>query len=315
MTEIDILLAVYNGERFIEEQIASILGQTHATINLIIRDNASTDQTVSIIQRLAKQHQTRIKLITSHVNQGVVGNFSALMKVSQASYVMFSDADDKWLPNKVELTLQKMKATEGHDTLKPILIHTDLSVVDKDLQLIHPSFCRFSNIDPEKGKALAKQLVQNTITGCTTMVNRALLDLALPIPQEIVMHDWWLGIVAAAFGKIWFIDEPTILYRQHGMNDTGAKRYGLLSYFNRVKNPKERKKLSLNRQKRFRQAETLLTRYRLQLSLKQIELLEAYLMLENGPFFKKRALMIKYGFFKRGFLRNVMEFLPLEWAF
>lgn len=315
MEPIEILLAVYNGEKFIREQIESIIKQTHP-VQLIIRDNHSEDNTAAVVQDYASKYPGQVSLIQSTTNIGVIGNFTALMEVSKARYVMFSDADDLWHPEKVAKTFAKMKELESqHGYSKPFLVHSDLTVVDRNLNIIHPSFWNYSNLKPEQSSRMEKQLVQNTITGCTTMVNRMLLDLALPIPEEIVMHDWWLGLIAAAFGKIETVNEPTMLYRQHGMNDTGAKKYGLISYFNRIRCLKTREKIASNKRKRFRQAEALLKNFANRLDAKQKEILCDYLKIEKASFLKKRALMIKHGFYKQGFLRNAAEFLPMDWLF
>lgn len=311
MERIDVLLAVFNGEKFIKEQIESILDQTYKPLHLIIRDNCSDDSTATIVKKFCVKFPDRITFISSPKNQGVIGNFAALMEETKSNYVMFSDADDQWNKDKVQKTFEKMRELENlYGKTKPLLVHTDLTVVDKNLSAIHPSFWQYSNICPKIGNSLTKQLVQNTITGCTTLINRSLLDLALPILDDvIVMHDWWLGLIASAFGKIDFVNEPTMLYRQHGKNDTGAKRYGFFSYFKRFTNPNERKKIQLNKQKRFLQAKILLKLYENLLDTKQKELLNAFIRMENAPFFEKRALMIKHRLYKQGLLRNILEFI------
>lgn len=313
--EIEVLMAVYNGEKFIREQIHSILNQTDPDVKIIIRDNASEDSTIKIVEECIHSHPDRIKLIRSAKNVGVIGNFAALMEQSKADYVMFSDADDVWKKDKIEKTFAKLKAIEKiHGSKKSILIHTDLTVVNRELQTIHESFWKYSNLNvTQKGHLLNRLLIQNVVTGCTVMVNRALLNLALPIPDHIVMHDWWLGLVASAFGSIDTVNAPTILYRQHGGNDTGAKKYGVISYLKRVLNRSQKKKISDNIQKRFRQAETLSERYKMMLSHENKDILDAFVKMESATFFKKRYLMAKYGFYKHGILRNAIEFLPLDW--
>ncbi len=108
----------------------------------------------------------------------------------------------------------------------PILAHTDLVVVDENLQAIAPSFWSYSNLNPYCGSRLNRLLIQNVVTGSATMVNGALARLASPIPQEAVLHDWWLALIASALGRIEAIPERTVLYRQHGRNCLGATSYG-----------------------------------------------------------------------------------------
>ncbi|KAF3362596.1 dTDP-rhamnosyl transferase RfbG [Chlamydiales bacterium STE3] len=314
MKTVQVLLAVYNGEQFIEEQITSILNQSYPLIHLIIRDNASQDATKAIIKKIVAEHPGKITLISSPTNDGVIGNFAKLAEASSADYVMFSDADDIWQQDKVAQSLEKMQQLEEiHGPKFPLLVHTDLTIVNRDQQLIHSSFWKYSNLVPEKGHYLSRQLVQNVITGCTVLTNRPLLDLALPFPHDIVMHDWWLGLVAIALGKVACIDKQTMLYRQHGGNDTGAKRYGMFSFLKRFNQPKERNKLRLNAHKKLQQAKCLQTRYAEFLSHSDRETLEAFTRLHQVGFFEKRRLMLKFKFYKQGFLRNLIEFLPLEW--
>lgn len=308
---IQILLAVYNGEKFIEEQISSIMLQSYSDIHLVLRDNHSSDKTVQIIESLSLKYPGKISLIKSSKNDGVIGNFAKLAEYSTAPYIMFSDADDIWHKDKVLKSILKMKELEKKQGEKcPLLVHTDLTVVDRDLNVIHPSFWRYSKLNPLKGSSLARQLVQNSITGCTTMVNRPLLDLALPFPESIVMHDWWLGLIAASIGKIEAISEPTMLYRQHGNNDTGAKKYGLKSFLKRMK---EKEKVRNNLEKKFAQACELKIRLSSKLSSHQQQLLDKFISLKNTSFWAKRYAIFKNGFYKQGFLRNVIEFMPYEW--
>jgi glycosyltransferase involved in cell wall biosynthesis len=311
--QIDVLMAVFNGEKYIEEQITSILNQTYQNLHLIIRDNASEDSTVNIIERLIEGNPDRITLLCSLKNVGVIGNFSALMEQSHADYVMFSDADDVWQLDKVEKTVAELNELEkkfGKDN--PLLVHTDLTVVNGQLKPLHPSFWKYSHIKPQKGDALNRLLVQNVVTGCTMLVNRPLLNLALPIPESIVMHDWWLALIASAFGHIGTVDEPTMLYRQHGSNDTGAKKFSIVSSLKRHLNKKEQQKISLSKPKRFKQAQELLQRYKKLLSQEQITLLTDFVLMEKASFLKKRYLMTKHKFLKHGFARNVVSFLPFD---
>jgi glycosyltransferase involved in cell wall biosynthesis len=312
--KIEVLMAVYNGEKFIAEQLHSILNQTEKDLHIIIRDNFSEDNTVKIVQNIAKAYPDRITLICSPQNDGVIGNFAALMQKSQAKYIMFSDADDTWHKDKVEKTFAKFNKLEklyGKET--PLLVHTDLIVTDRDLNPTAPSFWKFSHLNIDQGHALNRLLVQNVITGCTVMVNRALLEAAMPIPEGIVMHDWWLGLNASGLGHVGTVSEATMLYRQHGGNDTGAKKYGVISYFKRALDKKQKKKISENIQKRFNQAKALLEKHKANLKPNQIATLEAFIKMQNASFFQKRYLMAKYGLYKHGFLRNTIEFLPLDW--
>ena len=242
-----VLMAVYNGAHFLESQVASILAQSYSQIRLYVRDDGSTDGSVDILRAMVEQYSGRIILLQDEEKHlGVIGNFHRLLCTASQSgsepYLMLADQDDVWFADKVEVTLQEMRQTErwaGKDT--PVLVHTDLCVTNANLHILDPSFWHYQHLDP--GQDDLRQLcMQNMVTGCTVMMNRALLKKALPIPEGVLMHDWWLGLVASAFGVIRFIPQATMFYRQHGNNDTGAKQFGptyVMRAFLRIKSNTE----------------------------------------------------------------------------
>lgn len=226
---IGILLATYNGGRYINQLLASIQSQSYADFRLYVRDDGSTDDTVNIVRR-ASLDDDRIRIVEDgRGNQRVVQNFARLMEHALAdgcSAAFFADQDDIWHSDKVELgcrELQRMESQHGAST--PLMVHTDLEVVDSELQRVHSSFIRFSGITNNLERPIQTLLVQNFVTGCTMLANRSLLQAALPIPDEAVMHDWWLALCAASLGEIGFIDQPTIKYRQHEGNQVGATSF------------------------------------------------------------------------------------------
>lgn len=302
---VDILLATYNGFSFIASQLDSILAQSYKNIHLIIRDDLSTDCTRKILETYTNRFPDKITLLPSEKRLGVKCNFSSLMEHSKADYIMFADQDDVWEENKVDKTIEVMKELEkGSPINTPLLVHSDLKVVDRDLNVLSPSFWHYSEINPQKGQVLNRLLMQNVVTGCAMMINRTLLELALPIPENSAMHDWWLALVAAAFGKIEIMPESTIWYRQHGKNALGAKKFFSWDYFreglNKVREPELSKQIH---------AKELLLRYSDRLSSTQFELLKAYQELPQAAIPKKVFLIFKYKFFKLGFLRNVVNIL------
>lgn len=225
---VEILLATYNGVRFLDSQLSSIFSQTYSNWHILIRDDGSNDGTVQLLDHFAARYPKCIKIIQNHERGlGARGNFARLLEYASAPYVMFCDQDDIWMPNKIEVLIQKMlqlEASMGSST--PILVHSDLEVVDKDLNTIAKSFWQYQYLSPTSGQGWNTLLVQNTVTGCATLVNRALYRKALPIPTEAIMHDWWLALVAAVFGHLEALPQPTVRYRQHLTNDTGAKAWG-----------------------------------------------------------------------------------------
>ncbi len=304
--QIDVLMAVYNGHRYIEPQIESILNQTHRNIRLIIRDDSSKDKSQEILRHWQKKHYQKIQVIYSETNLGIIGNFEELMKESKAPYVMFADQDDVWRVDKAARTLAKMQELERENPgEQPLLVHTDLRVVDKELREVAPSFWDYAGLFPHRKATLGRQITQNNITGCTVMINRPLLEMAMPIPKNsIVMHDWWLGLVASAFGKIGIVPEQTILYRQHGANEIGAKQFSWSSFKRSQAHKGEVRKQTQ------KQAQAFLDRYGAHLSVDKKNIVEAYMKMQKSWLsFERGYLMLKFGLYKQGILRNLNQFL------
>ncbi len=230
---IDVLMAAFNGERFLPEQLDSILTQTEQDFQLLWQDDGSTDETVHILAAYEDAHPDKIHRISGpdHV-KSAKGNFMSLLDKSQADYVCFSDQDDRWRQDKLETTLAAMRAGEkqyGKET--PLLVHTDLAVVDENLAIIAPSFFQYQKLNPNQNN-LNRLLVQNHVTGCTMMINRSLALLLKMAPAKaMAMHDWWAAMAACAMGHILFLDKPTVDYRQHGRNQVGSQGGGLSNKF------------------------------------------------------------------------------------
>lgn len=227
MTDISIVLCTYNGKNYIKEQLNSIYNQTLLPNEIIICDDRSTDNTIEIIKNwiIDKKTSIDIKIIVNEEQLGPIKNFEKGLLLSRGSYIFFCDQDDIWLPCKIEKTYTKMKEMETLYGDIPLLVHTDLMVVDKHLRLINYSMFQSQGLKNAEKYPLKTLLVQNYITGCTMMINKIAKQESLPFPNKIIMHDWWMGLIVAATGKIGFINEPTIKYRQHGHNTIGAKKY------------------------------------------------------------------------------------------
>ena len=235
---IQILLATFNGEKYLPEQLDSLFSQTNQDWTLLAHDDGSSDKTVLILKRYQNEFPTRIELIEDGVKTGSPkNNFAHLMAHSEADYVMFCDQDDVWLREKIETTLKRMKETEMNHPNKPVLVHTDLVIVDADLDVISPSMFLYQKL--MQAPNINQLLVHNNVTGCTAMINRLALRISMPVPAEAVMHDWWLALrVITQDGHISLIRQPTVLYRQHESNSVGSKKINLRYYFNVRKNAK-----------------------------------------------------------------------------
>lgn len=208
-------MSTYNGEKYIAQQIESIQKQTFTDWQLIIRDDGSTDKTCQIIQKII-QTDARMQLIQAE-NVGVIQSFYELVKKETADFYFFSDQDDVWLPEKLEIVLAQAKKQQNNE---PILYYTDLKIVDKHLTVLSKSMIKLQS--DHANTNLNQELTENTVTGCTMMINHRLAE-KWQDSSNIIMHDWWLALLAAALGKLIYIDQPTILYRQHADNVLGAR--------------------------------------------------------------------------------------------
>jgi len=311
---IDVLMAVYNNADFISAQLQSLIDQSYSNFRIIIRDDSSTDDSVLLIEEFSLKHPGKIVLIRGSENLGASGNFSALMQEASAHYIMFCDADDIWLPEKIEQSLALMKENERvHGVGIPLLIHGDLFVVDKSLKLLDSSFWKYAGMHSGHAGFFNRMLVQNVVTGCTMLINRSLLELACPIPERAIMHDWWIALVASAFGKIDCVVNPLILYRQHEKNSIGARRgRGPLAIWNfarRLCSVEGRNQLRGNLLKTMKQAAIFLERYGNGLTADQKKMVLNYANFPILTGWKKRYLCLRYRYFKSTFAKTCGFFL------
>lgn len=307
--KITVLLATYNGEKYVEEMIDSVLAQDYDNIELILSDDGSIDKTISILDIYAQKYPDKVKRYVSGQKFGSAQkHFMHLLKTFHDSpYVMFCDQDDFWHKDKVSKTLEKMQEIEKEGL--PVLVHTDLRVVDAGLKEISPSFCKQMRL---RGKETSfnRYLVQNFVTGCTMLMNRALVELAIKDYGEgtIQMHDWWIALIASAFGKIAFLNQPTIDYRQHGNNVVGAKDVGSVGF---VKNSIKTKKMQKSILMALAQAKLFNELYKDYLSGKQLKTITAFISTENKCLLKRDYIYIRHKLLKRGFLRKVAQLMNL----
>lgn len=303
-----ILLATYNGEAYIRTMIDSVLAQDYENIRLILSDDGSKDGTTAILDEYAAAYPDRV----THYRSGMrFGNaqkhfMHLLVTFHDAPYVMFCDQDDFWHPDKISKTMKLMKATQGDSDL-PVLVHTDLRVVDRDLKEIAPSFCRNSALNGNR-VALNRLLVNNVVTGCTVMINRPLAELgSREAPMDrILMHDWWLALIASACGKIAFLDEATIDYRQHGNNSVGAKNVYSPSYlWKRLRSGSMRKSMAGCAD----QAAAFLSCYGDVLPEEAASLCAALSSTKGRNIFYRDRVYATHKLHKNGFIRCVAQYL------
>lgn len=216
-------MASFNGERYIASQLESLINQDYQNWRLIIRDDFSTDNTLKIIRKFQLK-DSRIFLINDNKgNLGLIKNFGEILHYSHAQYIMFCDQDDVWLPHKLSMTLEIMEKSENDNPDVPILVHTDAHVVDGNLKITCNSFHLDLNNKTDNTPSFYELAISNRIIGCTIMINSISKKYILPFNDNILMHDWWMGLIISHYGIIKYLDIPTILYRQHGLNQVGVK--------------------------------------------------------------------------------------------
>ena len=284
--KVNILMSTYNGQQFLAEQIRSIQDQSYTDWTLFIRDDGSSDNTKEILKDFERQ-DSRIHLIDSDKsdNLGVIKSFHKLVNHDRADYYFFSDQDDVWLPNKLELSL---KEAQYYLADLPLMVYMDLKVVNQDLKIMTESMVKSQS--HHANTELVQELTENTVTGGVAMINHALAEMWQET-DDILMHDWYLALLASAFGNLVFIDQPGELYRQHSDNVLGArtlsKRFKkwirphilFAVYWDLIKNSQKQ------------------ARHLLQMPLSQSnrELIEAFVTIMDKPMLERFRILRKYG--------------------
>ncbi len=284
--KVNILMSTYNGQQFLAEQIRSIQEQSYTDWTLFIRDDGSSDNTKEILKDFERQ-DSRIHIIDSDKsdNLGVIKSFHKLVNHDRADFYFFSDQDDVWLPNKLELSL---KEAQNYLADLPLMVYMDLKVVNQDLEIMTESMVKSQS--HHANTELVQELTENTVTGGVAMINHALAEMWQET-DDILMHDWYLALLASAFGNLVFIDQPGELYRQHSDNVLGArtlsKRFKkwirphilFAVYWDLIKNSQKQ------------------ARHLLQMPLSQSnrELIEAFVTIMDKPMLERFRILRKYG--------------------
>ena len=214
--KIDILMATYNGEKYLAEQLDSIINQTYHNWNLLIRDDNSTDRTLEIIQDYQKK-DNRIKLLKDNKgNLGIVKNFEELLKNSESEFIMFSDQDDIWVENKLDMYLKMIEKIKN----KGFMIHSDAILFDKNKSnILKDTFISKKAIN----KGLENVFFNYFVQGATILISKEIKNFILPFPKEVYLHDRYIHLISELFFERIFVNKALIYYRQHGDNQIGAK--------------------------------------------------------------------------------------------
>lgn len=223
---ITIIMAVYNGQEYIREQLESLKDQTYTEWRLVIRDDRSSDKTAEIVKKFSDEVEQEVIFKVNEKPSGSAKNNFALLinDAKESDYVMFCDQDDIWKKDKIEITFNKMKqAEERYGKDFPLLVHGDVEVIDENGNINADSMFEMSHINADS--KLPQILIQNHVTGCTMMCNKKLIAgiSEYASSEYIIMHDYLAALYASVFGKIEVIKKPLLSYRQHSGNSVGAK--------------------------------------------------------------------------------------------
>jgi len=306
--EVCILLAAYDGRKYIREMIESILSQDCDNWILILSDDG--DKTADILEEYAQAYPECIIHYQSGMRFGSAkAHFLHLLEhFHDADYIMFADQDDVWKHDKVSATLQKMHDIEI-DRKVPSLVHTDLHVVSAEGASIDSSFAHYEMIDCNN-VSFNQMILQNVVTGCTMLFNKSLAELVCRVPvmcKDIVIHDWWIALIASAFGRIEFLNCPTIDYRQHGNNSVGAVNIRNLRYV--------LKKTFVNRDYKegywnsIRQTAFFFDSYGDLLTEDKIQVVKAFLATENKGKLIRWHMYSRYKLWKKSIIGGIVQFI------
>lgn len=214
---IHILVCTYQGGQFIAEQLDSIVAQTYSNFEVHIFDDGSTDKTVSIAEHYSKKY-LNFFLHINEKNLGFLKNFENGLKRINGQYIAFSDQDDIWLSDKLACCMREMKLLEQQFPMSPVLVHTDLSLIDSSGKFLFPSFFARKKISLPSEKSLNHIMGHCGVMGNTMLLNRLLVEAALPFPEELKYHDYWLALVNEFVGIRKTIKKPLVKYRMHNSN-------------------------------------------------------------------------------------------------
>lgn len=360
---IGVLMASFNGRKYIGQQLDSILLQSRKDIRILVSDDCSADGSAELLERYGEEYKGRLLVLhRSFPSGGAADHFLRLLKLmadhkpgregelekdlwkykglegegrsfleelARSEYFMLSDQDDVWFPYKGQRLLERMRSIEAEEpvwgtsqgqvqpgpvdrkpmapgTCVPILVHSDLRVVDEELRVIAPSFFAYQKISPDRTR-LSQLLVQNNVTGGAVMINRGMLPFLERIPDVCLMHDAWLALIASAFGRIGYVGEALYCYRQHSHNTLGAEKGDSLeSVEARIRDGGVARE---NYRKMFAQAECLLRLYEDRMGPDEKKTLEKFIELPGRSRLEIMYLILRYGFTKNTCLRTLGQML------
>ena len=320
-----VILCTYNGEKYLEKQIKSIMEQDREDFCLLYSDDGSTDSTKAILQSLQEKYGRRMRAFPRPMHSGspakhFLSILSALAKgeveTDNLEYIFLADQDDEWFPDKLSKTISVIKEEERkYGESLPILCHTDCSLVNSRGELLAKSYRRYQKL-PGASYRFSRLLLQNHVTGASVGINKALLQYCKEIPAEVKMHDHWLALLANCFGEIQYLPYASYAYRQHGENVLGAKKASILQECgDRLASSKEKDKeeiIHTSYRALFAQGRELKRLFGDELPEIKRKVLEAFLSLEGKSRLGKITTMALFGIYPYPLYRGIGAMLFLD---
>lgn len=320
-----VILCTYNGEKYLEKQIKSIMEQDREDFCLLYSDDGSTDSTKAILQSLQEKYGRRMRAFPRPMHSGspakhFLSILSALAKgeveTDNLEYIFLADQDDEWFPDKLSKTISVIKEEERkYGESLPILCHTDCSLVNSRGELLAKSYRRYQKL-PGASYRFSRLLLQNHVTGASVGINKALLQYCKEIPEQVKMHDHWLALLANCFGEIQYLPYASYAYRQHGENVLGAKKASVLKECEErlVASKEKDKEDSIHSSYRalFAQGRELKRLFGDELPEIKRKVLEAFLSLEGKSRLGKITTMALFGIYPYPLYRGIGAMLFLD---
>ncbi len=302
---LQIALATHNGGRFLPALLRSLEAQTVQNFRLLVADDGSTDDTLELLEALRARRPGQVEILRfEHPAGGASANFARLIDRLDCDYAMFCDQDDVWLPHKVAVSLERIQALEGEiGPQAPIAVHTDLVITGSDLSRLHDSYWGYANLKPASN-SFRRLLLQNTMTGCASIVNRALYRLARPIPPD-AMYDGWIALTAAAFGRVEAIREAPILHRRHDANASTMDRWSSRLVLGRAVDTIAGGTVRAGLNGMIQQVQAFHERFASRLAPQDAQAARAVATLWSQGRLERCVTAIRYGPLKTGVLRNL----------
>ena len=320
-----VILCTYNGEKYLEKQIKSIMEQDREDFCLLYSDDGSSDSTKAILQSLQEKYGRRMRAFPRPMHSGspakhFLSILSALAKgeveTENLEYILLADQDDEWFPDKLSKTISVIKEEERKfgESL-PILCHTDCTLVNARGELLAKSYRSYQKL-PGASYRFSRLLLQNHVTGASVGINKALLQYCKEIPEQVKMHDHWLALLANCFGEIQYLPYASYAYRQHGENVLGAKKASVLKECEeRLAASKEKDKedtIHSSYRALFAQGRELKRLFGDRLPKIKRKVLEAFLSLEGKSRLGKITTMALFGIYPYPLYRGIGAMLFLD---